>query len=361
MKKSWLAAGTLIVVLSLWMASGMLGSDEEQLSTEDKPDTTMLVEVQDMQLQTMDRKLSLQGELKPIRQLQLRAETSGKVEELLVDKGSRVNAGQVLVQLDRGNRLNMLTEASARVRSARSEKEAAETLRRQRLQSKVQFEVAEAALESALAQQRSIELDISYTSISAPFDAIVNTLPVEIGQLVERGDLIAELVDDSTFEVSAQAAQQSISELSVGQPVSVRLITGEKLPGTLTYISSVADSRTRSFRVEARVDNSDGNLAAGLSATLTVPVEQIEAAFITPSALSLGDDGQLGVKAVDEEQLVRFLPIELISTSLDGAWVSGIPAGTQVITLGQGFVGVGELVRTRQAETVQQAQGNRKN
>ncbi|MGQ7843148.1 efflux RND transporter periplasmic adaptor subunit [Granulosicoccus sp. 3-233] len=354
MKKSWLAAGTLVIVLSLWMATGLLQSEDSSVADETKPDPLMTVEIETVELQEMARKISLQGELEPARYLQVKAETSGRVEQLLVRKGVQVSSGDALVQLDPGSRLNTLAEASARVKSARSEQEAAETLRRQRLQSKVQTEQAEAALESALAQLHNIELDISRTTIAAPFDALVNDLPVERGELIERGDVIAELVDNSAFDVTAQAAQQAVSSLLIGQDVSVDLITGESLPGKLTYISSIADPQTRSFRVEARVENPKAALAAGISATLTIPVEQIEAAFITPSALSLGDDGELGIKAVDADNRVYFLPIELVSTSLDGAWVSGIPAQTRIITLGQGFVALGEEVQTRLAQAQDQ-------
>lgn len=351
MKKSWLAAGTVVIVLTLWMATGLLQSEGSDLSKETKPDPLMTVEVETVELQNMSREISLQGELEPVQYLLLKAETGGKVEELLVGKGSRVTRGDALVQLDKGSRVNMLAEATARVKSARSEQEAAATLQRQRLQSKVQSELAEAALESALAQQRNIELDISHTTIRAPFDAMVNDLPLELGTLIERGDVVAELVDNSAFDVAAQAAQQAAAKLRIGQSVTVDLITGETLPGKLTYISSLADPQTRTFRVEARVDNPDAALAAGISATLTIPVEQVEAAFISPSTLSLGDDGELGVKGVDADDRVFFLPIKLVSTSMDGAWVSGIPSGTRIITVGQGFVGLGEQVQVRDEQT----------
>lgn len=344
MNKSWLAAGTVVIVLSLWMASGLLKSDDSDTAEKTKADPVMTVEVRRVDVEIMDREISLQGHLEPVQHLRLMAETSGKVAMLNVSKGDRVVMGATIVQLDQGNRQNLLAEASARVKSARSEQEAAEALRRQRLQSKVQTEQAEAALESALAQLRSIELDISNTAIKAPFAGIINDLPVDQGALVERGDVIAELVDDSAFDVSARAAQQTLANLKIGQSVSIHLITGETLTGTLTFISSIADSQTRTFLVEARVENTSKATTAGISASMTIPVEQIEATFISPSALSLGDDGELGVKAVDEDNHVLFLPIKLVSTSIDGAWVSGIPPETRIITMGQGFVSIGEQV-----------------
>ena len=97
------------------------------------------------------------------------------------------------------------------------------------------------------------------------------------------------------------------------------------------------------------MQNPSNSIAAGVSATLSIPVEEVEATFITPSALSLGDNGTLGVKVLDDNDRVLFTPIELVSTTLDGAWVTGIPNQSRVVTLGQGFVNVGEKVRAQLA------------
>ena len=156
--------------------------------------------------------------------------------------------------------------------------------------------------------------------------------------------MVAQLIDDSSYKVSAQVAQQAVSELSVGQNVKVELITGQILDGTLSFVATVADAQTRSFSVEATVKKPDEPVSAGVSASLKIPVETLETVFLTPSALSLGDRGELGVKIVDTDNAVQFIPIELLSTTIDGAWVSGIPAGSRIITLGQAFVAIGEIV-----------------
>lgn len=348
MKSSLMAAATLVVLLALWMLSGLLDSDAGESDTGQSGYTesaAMSVEVVTAQSSLMAREVELQGQLEPAQHLFLKARTSGVVEQILVQKGARVGAGEEIVQLDRGGRLNTLAEAQAAVRIARSEKEAAEALRAQRLQSQVQLEQSEAALQSAMAQLAAVQLDISYTTIKAPFAAVVNDIPPDAGALIERGDVVVELVDDSMFQVTARAAQQVLSELKVGQPVSVSLITGESLSGTLSYISSVADPNSRTFLVEAMVNNPDKEIAAGVSASLNIPVEEVQATFVSPSTLSLDTDGKLGVKGLDDEDRVVFLPITLISTTLDGAWVTGIPDGQRIITLGQGFVNEGERVR----------------
>ena len=344
MKSSWLAAGAVIIALSLWMASGFFVDEPSTASTEDTSNSLMRVEVSALGVETMDREISLQGQLEPAKHLFLKAQTSGSLDRFLVEKGDRVSLDQPILALDLGGRENTLADAEAGVKMARSEQEAAESLRKQRLNSQLQLEQSEASLETALARLSSVTLDISYTTITAPFSGVVNDLPIDIGSLVERGDVVAEIIDDSSFHVSAYASQQSLSNLKVGQAVTVELITGENLNGKLTYISSIADWQTRSFKVEARVRNISGSIAAGVSASMYIPVEQVEATFISPSALSLGENGELGIKAVDADDKVEFLPIKLVSTSLDGAWVSGIPENTRVITMGQGFVNIGEVV-----------------
>ncbi len=113
MNKSWLAAGTVVVVLSLWMASGLLQSDDLKTAQKINTDPVMTVEVRRVDVEIMDREISLQGQLEPVQHLLLKTETSGKVAKLTVSKGDRVATGATIVQLDQGNRQNLLTEARA--------------------------------------------------------------------------------------------------------------------------------------------------------------------------------------------------------------------------------------------------------
>lgn len=354
MRNSYLAASLLTIALCLWMASGLIpeandaeaetaGTNAQQQTQSDEP-AAMKVEFIDVQLSPKSRDIILQGQLEPRRHLQIKAETSSIVEEINIDKGGTAAKDDLIVALSLEGRESDLMEAKAQLQTARSQQKAAASLRKKGLQSQVELEQTQAQFASARAQLDRIERDIAKTRIVAPFAGVVNALPVEIGQMVDRGAVIAELVDNSGFTVSAQVSQQTLSQLKLDEEIEVKLVTGESLKGVLTFISSVADSASRSFTVEAEVENTDGNISAGVSASLVVPVEQVEAVFISPSALSLGDDGELGVKTIDADDRVAFTSIELVSSSLDGAWVTGIPDNSRVITLGQGFVKSGQKV-----------------
>lgn len=348
---SWHAAGIVVLLLALWMLSGIVSSTGDTQAADDTRNrTAMTVEVSIAKPQRMARNVDLQGQIEPVRHILIKAQTSGEVSQILTHKGARVSSGDTLVKLEESDRQNSLAQALAAVKSARSEQGAAQELQRQRLQSQLQLEQADAALEATLAQLAEVELDIARTAIKAPFAGLIEELPVELGLLIERGDVVAELIDDNTFKVSARVSQHQRSQLSLKQVANVKLITGETLPGIISFIGSVADTQTRSFAVEALIENNAGVAAAGVSTTLSIPVEEVEATFVTPSSLALGEGGELGVKILDNEDRVVFQPVELLRTALEGAWVTGIAAQARIITLGQGFVNTGEKVASQLAE-----------
>ncbi len=361
MRTSFIATSMLVLVLVLWMASGLLASRDDSDPAQNgdtsaadsgtnggssSDGTTELMKVQATiaNQESRAREIVLQGQLEPARVLEVRAEIGSTIETLPITKGQRVKANDIIATLSLNGLDSDMAEANAQVRSARSEQEAAAQLRAEGLQSRVQSERTAAALATATAQRNRIRRDINNTEITAPFDGIVNSMPVELGELVNAGDVIAQLVDDSSFNVTAQVSQQALAELTVGQDIHVELITGQTIPGKLTFVASMADSLTRSFTVEARIDNPGDKVAAGVSASLKIPVETLQSVFLTPSALALGDTGELGVKIVGDDNLVEFVPVDLLSTTIDGAWVSGIPAQSRIITLGQAFVAIGEEV-----------------
>src|SRR5690606_32345323 len=101
---------------------------------------------------------------------------------------------------------------------------------------------------------------------------------------------------------------------------------------------------TRTFRVELAVPNPDNKLPAGMTAEIRLPAGESEAHFLSPALLSLDEQGNIGVKTVDEHDVVRFHEVEIIRSASDGVWVTGLPDEVTVITVGQGFVAVGEKV-----------------
>ena len=82
----------------------------------------------------------------------------------------------------------------------------------------------------------------------------------------------------------------------------------------------------------------------GLTSSIEIQVEQINAHKISPSILSLKDDGTIGIKIINEENLVEFYKIEVVSDTNNGMWITGIPNFSSIIVVGQEYVQIGEKV-----------------
>ncbi|MBA1147516.1 efflux RND transporter periplasmic adaptor subunit [Ectothiorhodospiraceae bacterium WFHF3C12] len=338
------------MVIGLWMASGYLVGDSQGSMAEgsaDEPPSVepMTVEVRTQTAQRVSRRLEAQGEALANRRVTLRGETSGRVVEIKVERGATVEAGQPLVELAMNDRRARLERARALVAQREADYKAAEQLGRSGFQSESERRQAFAALQSARAELESIQEDIANTTIRAPFAGVVEDRMVELGDYITAGDGVAMLVDKDPLRVRVDIAQQQIRKLERGAEARIELATGDSLTGRVTYISPRASEGTHTFPVDITAANPDG-LPAGVSATVTLPLESEQAHFISPALLALDTDGTLGAKTVTDDGRVRFNPVAIVRTERDGVWVTGLPAQARIITRGQGFVRDGEPVRT---------------
>ena len=237
-----------------------------------------------------------------------------------------------------------LREASALLKLRQTEHEAVVKLHREGLQTNTELAVAESQLEAAKAVLQLVELDIQHTRLRAPFAGVINDQLVEPGDFLGRGKPAVLLVNDSQLLAVGNVPQQSIQSVKAGQTARIKLLTGQQLQGQISFVSATAETSTRSFRIEVEIDNKAHQVMAGLSGEIHIPVEQVAAHFLSPAMLTLNDEGELGVKAVDSTNHVLFHAVAIIKTTPKGAWVSGLPEQVRVITLGQGFVRAGDTV-----------------
>jgi multidrug efflux system membrane fusion protein len=199
-------------------------------------------------------------------------------------------------------------------------------------------------LEAAKTELRRSELDIKYMVIRAPFDGALQERQVEVGDFVKRGDPVASFVDDRTLIVSASISEYDAHYITKGMQGTAELATGEIVSGVVRYMAPVADEATRTFNVELAIDNAAGDYRAGMTARLMIPGETVLAQRVSPSLLTLDDEGNLGVKTLNDAGVVEFHRADIVMSSSDGIWIAGLPHLTTLITVGQGFVNEGALV-----------------
>lgn len=362
MKRSLIIAVVFAFAAAAWILSGVIGSGAEQPEMTKSPavmngkQNPPDVRVREQTALPHTTRLLLRGQTEAERSVELRAETFGRVVEVLVEEGERVAEGDVLVRIADNERKAQLEEAEALLEQRRIELNASSKLSEKGYRAETQVAAARAAYQAAQAQVEQAQVAVDRLTVLAPFGGVVEERMVEVGDYLDVGDSVAMLLDLDPMILTAQASERNVGKIKVGDPASAVLITGEEVTGRLSYVASAADPATRTFRIEMEVDNPGLAFPGGMSAELDLALEKVTAHLISPAILSLREDGTIGVKIIGPDNTVVFNPVEILENTNEGIWVTGLPETATIITVGQEFVVEGETVNPIDEESVQQQQ-----
>jgi multidrug efflux system membrane fusion protein len=352
LKSSYRWAIGIFAVIVIWIGSGFLtGSHGPATGAAESKTTQEMPRVRVQLLATMNRDafITVRGKTQALHSVDVRAELDGVVQSLHFEKGDRVKAGQVLCEIKTNDRAAKLDQARALVAQTAEQHDVDLELAKNGFRSKTQVAQSAAALEAARATQRTMEIDLANTRIKAPYSGLIDDRYVNIGDFMRAGDKCALLIAPEPFLAVGAVSERDVAQMKIGDPASATLVTGEVVPGTIRFLANRADPTTRTFRVEIELPNPTGALRDGVSADIHIPVKHLQAEKISPGILVLDDNGVVGVRAVSNG-VVRFHPVEIVSDGPDGMWVSGLPSGLAVITVGQEFVTDGERVKAVQGK-----------
>ncbi|MGC6511716.1 MAG: efflux RND transporter periplasmic adaptor subunit [Parvibaculales bacterium] len=356
--------GKLAVVLTLlvivWSLSGFLIPSgpalelPETIAERNKTTNRMTVRTEVFKPSSQAEIIVVRGATEADRTVQLVAQTSGTIETLPFAKGAFVKAGQTVCQLDVDARQARVEEAEALTRAREIDYKAARKLVEKGHFSVSRAAAAKAAYDTAVALHKQSRVELERTRIKAPFDGIYDEQPLEVGDFIALGQTCGSIVNKDPLMVVAQVSETQISALEPGAPASVKLVTGETVQGTLTYVASQADRRTRTFTIEITLPNKDNLLRDGVSAEVTLTGRQRQAYLIPHSIISLSTDGKVGVNVV-RDNIVTFTPVTILSDDLSGLFVVGLEGEAEIITVGQNFVKDGQRVQiTRSASQLKE-------
>ena len=347
-KRPWIISLVFVIALSAWLASGSIGKDtaKQDESRVEVAEKTALasVRVRAAKAEKVDHAIVLYGRTEPNRTVTLKAETRGRVVEILARRGAGINEGDPVLRIAMDDRESELIHAKAQLAQDSLEYEGAKSLSSKGFQGKAQLAQRKAALKETQALIARLERDMENTTIRAPFSGVLLERHVEKGDYLSIGDPVAEIVDLDPIIVRGDLTQSDVAQLETGQAADIKLAHGDRHRGKIRYLASVSDSKTNTFRVEISVQNPQYSIFGGLSAEIEIPLEQVMAIKISPALLALNDEGVIGVKWVKDEQ-VHFTPIDVVKNDQHGTWIRGLEDEVQLITVGQAFVREGDEVK----------------
>jgi multidrug efflux system membrane fusion protein len=288
-------------------------------------------------------RVTLRGWTANKRTVEVKAETSGRVLAR-PEKGQRVSAGQLLCRISMDDREAQITEAKEALNQARIEYEGAMKLKDRGLMSETLVATSKARLAAAQAQLARSELEAEHTFVRAPFAGLVEDTHVEVGAFVQPGTPCATVIDLDPMLLVGRVSEREVHAVRLGGEAEGRLLSGERVSGTVTFVGKQSDPATRTYPVEVQVPNPDYQLRSGITTEIFVSVGTELAHKVSPSLLALDDEGRIGLRTLDENNQVDFHLVEVIADDAGSVWVSGLPEVATLITVGQELVVPGERV-----------------
>ena len=281
---------------------------------------------------------SLKGSTEPDREITVRSQTVGTVTYAGVNEGQMVKRGTLLCGLDVESRSARVAEAEAGVQAALLEHEAAMQLEVKGWTTSNRAAATKATLDQAEAALASARIEMGRTRIVAPFDGVFEARLAERGDFLSMGAPCGQLVDLDPIIVAVDATEHQLQAIDTEAPVNVVLATGQAVTGKVRFVARTANSETRTFRVEVEVPNPDASISAGLTATVDINLGEAQATLLTPASLVLHDDGRVGVRYVDHDEIIQFAEVTIVDDASDGIWVTGLPDGVNLLTAGQDYL-----------------------
>jgi len=298
-------------------------------------------------------------------------QASGRIVARLVEVGSPVKRGQVLMRLDPAQETLHVAAANADVDAARSRvlQNRVDLQRTEQLmarqfasqaevdQQRLALDQAESQLRSALAQQQVKVNQRGYTALVADRDGVVTAIQAETGQVVNSGQAVLTVAADGEREVVVSVAESRVDELRAAKDmqVSVWAQPDKRYTGQLRELAPDTDSVTRTYSARIRVKDADAALRLGMTASVFVADVQGSRAIRVPLSAILQVNGRAQVWIIDPKtSQVAARPVQLGGAQSDSVLIAGgLAGGEKVVTAGVHMLHAGQRVK----ELVERAVG----
>ncbi|RJT41109.1 efflux RND transporter periplasmic adaptor subunit [Mesorhizobium waimense] len=369
-----LAAIVVLIGFAAWMGTGAFSSvgsaapdnkpkageaDQPKAAGTDKPKAAeaeqpkaapRTVAVVTPPRKTYARAIRISGLTEADKRAVLATRVAGIIDKLPVKQGQHVKTGDLVLMLATEEKLSAVSNARQLLAQRQAELAAAERLAKTGNLPKLQLDNARSSLTLAQSVLEAMQAELGRNEVKAPFDGIIDRVPVEVGSSVMAGGEVATILKLDPVIARGEVSERDLRYIKIGDEANVRLVNDQKVTGTVRYISRDASSQTRTFRVEVAIPNADGSIPAGMTAEIALSAQPTDAIMLPRSVVTLGDKGDLGIRAVGKDNKVAFFPIDLVDDTPNGLVLGGIPDDARIIVAGQELVKEGDLVKPVEAD-----------
>lgn len=292
-----------------------------------------------------DDRVSAIGTGEALRSIAISAQVAGRIQEVLVRSGQKVQRGDLLIRLENEaetiamERARLVLE-DERVRAARISR-----LQDAGVASETQITESELALRQARLALRQAAFELSRRDITAPIDGWLGILRAEPGQQLTPSDTITRIDDRSAILVDFRVPERFVGRITVQDALTARPLAqrGVALPGEITAIDNRVDDSSRTIRIEARLDNADDRLRPGMAFEIRLSVPGESHLSVDPLAVQWGSDGAFVWRIRD--QRAEPVPVRIVQRNADAVLIEGqLAPQDQIVTEGVQALRPGTMV-----------------
>ncbi len=339
---------------------------------------TLLVSTAQVEPHQFETTLEVLGELRPQAEVEVMSRISGRLQQVLVNRGEVVREGQLLAVVDDVDLRQQILRAEAAIAVARAGVNREEAIYRnlllqvkryqdlheealistqelEDLESRLfvaeaQRELTKAQVQQAEASLRELDIQQEQTRIYSPLDGFVGTRHLDPGALVNPSVSILTVLNVSRVKTVVPVVESAIQRIRMGLPaeIVVDAYPDRVYQGTVTRIAPFLNPDTRSADVEIEIANPNQALKPGMFARVKIDARMTRDALSSPRSALLTRGIQKGVYLLTEDMITVFQPIEIGQITGDVVEVvDGLEDGVEVVGVGAQNLNEGDRVRTQ--------------
>lgn len=294
-------------------------------------------EVIRVETQTLKSTINTIGTLKANLAVVLSPEVSGRIVKVGFADGAKIVKGSTLFQLDNSTQKAQLNEARARVNLSNTEYKRIQTLYKQKVASETDLDSAAANLSINQSQAEYAAAQLEKLTIIAPFNGMIGLHDLSVGEYVNAGQDLVNLVDLSTLKFDFSLPETFLSKVQLEQKIEIitPAFPDKTYTGTVIAIAPAINESSRSFTVRALIDNTNLELRPGLFASATLEISRNNEALLVPEQALIPQGQQYFIMKVVDGKVVQN-PVTIGQRrNAEVELKSGVNIGDVVIIAGQ--------------------------
>ncbi len=359
----------VIMVLTLTMAISGCGKKEKSSGVEEK---FVSVQTETSKKQDINVKTTLSAKVKPIEEANVVPKMPGKVTNVNVEIGKKVNKGDVLFTIDQTDVVNGVKSAQAgydmavanlkvreeQIQNAKINYERMKVLYEEGAISQKDFEqyelqassanlnAAQAQVDQARVGLENAQSNLDNTTVTSPISGIITAVNINEGEMASSAQPAVSIANMNKVVVDTDVSEYLINKIKVGDivDISIKSANKENFKGKITALAPATASNSMTYPIKIEIDNKDNIIKPGMFANVNLVTDKKENVITVPSESVVIKDGESIVYTV-KDSVAHVNKVEIgIDNGEIVEIIKGINQGQVVVNKGQNYLEEGSKV-----------------